>query len=88
MAAGTSRRDERVSDAGAVQVGAASHHPIEDVLALAEHRGTTPGCGIAGVHVYPLGGLKKSARWCHAAAAGQLVLNARGDGFRVDAELD
>lgn len=62
--------------------------PDRLVLALAEHRAATPGCGIAGVHVYPLGGLRKSARWCYAAAAGQLVLNARGDGFRVDADLD
>lgn len=58
------------------------------VCALAEYRASTPECAIAGTHVYPLGGLKRSARWSYAAANGRLTLNARGDGFRVDAELD
>lgn len=58
------------------------------VCALAEYRATNPDCAIAGTHVYPLGGLKKTARWSYAVANGELTLNARGDGFRVDAELD
>lgn len=62
--------------------------PDKLVCALAEHRASTPGCIIAGTHVYPLGGLKKSARWSYAAGDGHLTLNARRDGFQVDVELD
>lgn len=61
--------------------------PDRLVCALASYRAANPECAIAGAHVYPLGGLKKSARWCYAAAAGQLEMNARGDGFRVLANL-
>ena len=61
--------------------------PDRLVLALAEYRAATPASRIAGVHVYPLGGLSKSARWSYAAAEGRLVVNARGNGFRVDADL-
>jgi methylenetetrahydrofolate reductase (NADPH) len=62
--------------------------PDQLVCALAAYRAGNPDCNITGAHVYPLGGLRKSARWSYAAAAGQLTMNARGDGFRVDVELD
>ena len=62
--------------------------PDKLVCALAEHRLSTPACALAGTHVYPLGGLRKSARWSYAAADGHLTLNARRDGFQVEAELD
>ena len=62
--------------------------PDELVGALADYRASDPDCAIAGVHVYPLGGLKKSARWCYAAANGQLTLNPLGNGFQVHVELD
>jgi len=62
--------------------------PDQLVCALAAYRAGNPDCNITGAHIYPLGGLKKSARWSYAAANGQLTLNARGDGFRVDVELD
>lgn len=62
--------------------------PDQLVCALAAYRAGNPDCNITGAHIYPLGGLKKSARWSYAAASGQLTMNARGDGFRVDVELD
>lgn len=62
--------------------------PDRLVRALAEYRAASPDCTIAGTHVYPLGGLKKSARWSYAVASGQLTLNPLGEGFQVDAELD
>ena len=62
--------------------------PDKLVCALADYRASSPDCAIAGTHVYPLGGLKKSARWSYAVANGELTFNARGDGFQVDAELD
>ena len=62
--------------------------PDELVCALADYRASEPDCAIAGVHVYPLGGLKKSARWSYAAANGQLTLNPLGNGFQIDVEID
>ncbi len=62
--------------------------PDRLVTALAAHCASTPGCGIAGIHVYPMGGLRRSARWSYAAARGLLALNERGDGFEVEVEVD
>jgi len=62
--------------------------PDKLVCALAEYRASEPDCAITSTHVYPLGGLKKSARWSYAVANGQLTLNDRRDGFEVDVELD
>lgn len=44
------------------------------VMALSEYKATDPKCGIAGVHVYPLGGLQKSADWSYAVADGRINL--------------
>lgn len=62
--------------------------PDRLVCALAAHCASTPDCGIAGAHVYPMGGLRRSARWSYAAARGLVELNARGDGFQVLVEVD
>lgn len=40
---------------------------------------------VAGLHFYTLGGLKRSIEWASAVAAGRIVLQAEGSGFRVDA---
>lgn len=61
--------------------------PDRLVCALAAHRASTPDCMIAGTHMYPLGGLKKSARWSYGTVNGQLAMNARGDGFQVQVDL-
>jgi methylenetetrahydrofolate reductase (NADPH) len=57
--------------------------PDRLVTALAEYHATHPGCGIERAHVYPLGGLKKSADWSYAVADGRFRMNAAGDGFVV-----
>ena len=62
--------------------------PDRLVTALAAYRATDPGCGIRGVHVYPLGGLKKSARWAQAVIDGRFEMREDGQGFEVDAALD
>ena len=62
--------------------------PDRLVTALAAYRATDPGCGIHGVHVYPLGGLKKSARWAQAVVDGRFEMSKDGQGFEVDAALD
>lgn len=62
--------------------------PDRLVTALAAYRATDPGCGIHGVHVYPLGGLKKSARWARAVVDGRFEMREDGQGFEVDFQPD
>lgn len=58
--------------------------PDKLVTALASYKSNDPKCGIEGVHVYPLGGLKKSAAWAYAVADGRFSFSSDGDGFIVD----
>ena len=58
--------------------------PDRLVAALAAYKATDPSCGIQGVHMYPLGGLKKTADWSYAVADGRFRLNPNGQGFSVD----
>ena len=61
--------------------------PDRLVAALAAYRATDPGCGIHGVHLYPLGGLKRSARWAQAVVDGRFEMREDGEGFEVS-EVD
>ena len=61
--------------------------PDRLVTALATYRATDPGCGIRGVHLYPLGGLKRSARWAQAVVDGRFEMREDGEGFEVS-EVD
>ena len=62
--------------------------PDRLVAGLATYRATDPRCGIRGVHLYPLGGLKKSARWAQAVVDGRFEMREDGQGFEVDAAPD
>ena len=62
--------------------------PDRLVAALAAYRATDPGCGLHGVHLYPLGGLKRSARWAQAVVDGRFEMREDGEGFEVDAGPD
>ena len=57
--------------------------PDRLVTALARYQATDPRSGLEGVHVYPLGGLGKTAAWCRAVTEGRFTMNARGDGFAI-----
>ncbi len=57
--------------------------PDQLVYELGQYRATDPQCGIIGVHMYPLGGLRRSAQWSHAVHDGRFVLNGKG-GFKVE----
>jgi methylenetetrahydrofolate reductase (NADPH) len=59
--------------------------PDRLVADLAAYKARDPACGIAGVHMYPLGGLKKSADWSYATADGRFDWNRSGSGFEVHA---
>ena len=60
--------------------------PDRLVTSLADFRSMEPDCAIEGVHMYPLGGLRKTADWCRAVTGGRFTMNASGDGFTVDAD--
>ena len=55
--------------------------PDKLVAELASYQASDPACGIKGVHMYPLGGLKKSAQWSYAVADGRFEFNAADQGF-------
>ena len=61
---------------------------VDQALLIGGGLATDPGCGIRGVHLYPLGGLKKSARWAQAVVDGRFEMREDGEGFEVDAALD
>ncbi|MCH9012368.1 MAG: metFprotein [Proteobacteria bacterium] len=61
--------------------------PDRLVTDLAAYQASDPGCGIAGVHMYPLGGLRRSAKWSHAVIDGAFTMNEDGKGFSVDIDL-
>lgn len=58
--------------------------PDRLVTQLAAYKARDPQCGIAGVHMYPLGGLKKTADWSYAVRDGRFRLNASRTGFEVE----
>ena len=55
---------------------------------LARARASDQECLIQGIHVYPLGGLRRSAQWFYAAADGDINLNPSGNGFSAATEID
>ncbi len=61
--------------------------PDKLVTDLAAYQANDPACGIAGVHMYPLGGLRKSAKWSYAVTDGQFTMKKDDRGFTVDVDL-
>jgi methylenetetrahydrofolate reductase (NADPH) len=58
------------------------------ITELSEYKATDARCGITRVHVYPLGGLKKSADWAYAVADGRIELKYGGNsGYAVGFEV-
>ena len=62
--------------------------PDKLLIDLAEYRASFTDCGIAKVHVYPLGGLRRSANWSYAVADGAFELNRDGRSFKVLRDID
>lgn len=46
-----------------------------------------PDCGIKQCHLYPLGGLKKSAAWMYAVQDGEFVMDEKKGGFKVNIDI-
>ena len=61
--------------------------PDKQVSELAAYAATDPDCGIAGVHMYPLGGLRRTSRWSYGVVDGNFDMSADGRGFKVDVDL-
>lgn len=61
--------------------------PSKQLVGLADHVAADPDSLIKGVHLYPLGGLKKTAIWAKAVSKGEFTMNAKGDDFKVDVEI-
>jgi methylenetetrahydrofolate reductase (NADPH) len=61
--------------------------PDRLLLDLARYKALDPDCGIARVHMYPLGGLRRSADWTYAVVDGAFEINAKGNGFKVTREI-
>lgn len=61
--------------------------PDKLVMDLAQYHAEDPNCGIARVHMYPLGGLRKSAAWTYAVTDGDFEMDRKGKGFKVTRDI-
>lgn len=57
--------------------------PDEMCVELATYIATDPNCGIEALHMYPLGGLKRTADWSYAVQDGKFSMNAQETGFSI-----
>jgi len=61
--------------------------PDKQVLDLANYQQNDPNCGITGVHMYPLGGLRRTAQWSYEVVDGRIELDGKG-GFKTINKID
>ena len=61
--------------------------PDKQIVELARYQARDPKCGITGVHMYPLGGLKKTASWIYAVLDEKYDMNREANGFKVNIDL-
>jgi methylenetetrahydrofolate reductase (NADPH) len=62
--------------------------PDRLITELAHYQASDPDCGIRKVHVYPLGGLRRSAKWTYGVVDGDFTMKRDGKGFTVNREID
>lgn len=62
--------------------------PDRLVLDLANYKAEDPDCGIVKMHLYPLGGMRRSAAWAYAVQDGEFTLKKDGKGFELTREID
>jgi len=60
--------------------------PDQLVAKLAEYRANDNKCGITGAHMYPLGGLRRTAQWSYAVVDGDITQKTDG-GFKVNRDI-
>jgi methylenetetrahydrofolate reductase (NADPH) len=61
--------------------------PDKLIMDLARYHAEDPNCGIARVHMYPLGGLRRSAAWTYAVTDGAFEMDPKGKGFKVTRDI-
>ena len=61
--------------------------PDRLIADLAYYKATDPECGIRRAHIYPLGGLRRSARWVHAVADSAFTMQKGARNFAVDRDI-
>ena len=61
--------------------------PDKLLVDLANYKATDPDCGLIGCHMYPLGGVKRTAKWTYAVVDGEFSMNPKGDGFGLTMEI-
>lgn len=57
--------------------------PDQQLLQFAAYRASDPQCGIVNMHIYPLGGLKRSSSWLYSVIDGDFEINSNARGFSV-----
>lgn len=57
--------------------------PDKLITDLAIYQATDANCGIKNVHMYPLGGLSKTAKWSYSVQAGDFTMHKDEKGFEV-----
>lgn len=62
--------------------------PDKLIIDLARYKAEDPVCGIRKVHMYPLGGMRRSAAYSYALADGAFEINAKGTGFNLHNAID
>lgn len=62
-------------------------HPDALITALARHRAADPHSRIERLHIYPFGGLVRTARWLAAVQTGAFTMHDDGLGFTVDPDI-
>ena len=62
--------------------------PDKLLLDLADYWASDPDCGIKQVHVYPLGGLRRSAAWTYAVLDGDFTIRRDGKGFALTRDIE
>ena len=61
--------------------------PDKLICDLAAYKARDSECGVIGCHMYPLGGIKKTARWTYAVLDGEFTMNPGGIGFNLNREI-
>ena len=62
--------------------------PDRLLIDLARHKAADPHSAIAKLHIYPLGGLRRSAKWTYAVQDGDFNLAKNGNAFAVTRDIE
>ena len=62
--------------------------PDKLIIELARYKAQDPACGIKKVHMYPLGGMRRSAAYSYALADGAFDIDSKATGFKLHNDID